>query len=337
MTGAWLSAIAAALADPYYLETAVMAERAEAVALEQKVDALGLESRVVRRFQLGQGWGFALLVEGLADEPAARAAAAKVQGIAGAPPTIYRMEARERVAVVETPATPEAPARTAAWWIDAADRALGGASGGAAGLARAGAVQFEFERTFAHGGKEVTVVHRYWREAGSRRLEVDADGLGQDSLAVVTPAGAWLRVGSEVKNRDIGVLVGTVDGFAPEAVLAVALEAHRILAAPEVRGFQLLDGAERGIRLGAGTEEGEPGLAWVELDPASARPIRLRYVTEGGPVEWDLGDWREVSPGVVAPFSVRVARPDGQTERVRVRVLATADAAPAGTFASPAG
>lgn len=337
MNPCWLVAIGVAWADPYFVETSPVADRAAAEAVEMLVDQAGLDARVVRRFQLGVGWGFAVLVEGLTDEGVAREAAAKVRALGGADPSIYLLEARERVSVpASAPTAAEPPARTAAWWIDAADRALGGASGGAAGLARAGAVRFEFERTFEQGGKTVTVVHRYWREAGSRRLEVDTDGFGQDSVAVVTPSGGWIQAGGAVKARDIGVLIGTVDGFAPEAVLTVALEGHHILASPEVRSFQLLDGAERGIRLGSTAEEGEPGLAWVELDPSTARPLRLRYVTQGGPLEWELSDWREVAPGVVAPHAVRLERPDGKTERFRVRGLRLQDAAPPGTFEPPA-
>lgn len=332
----WLLGASIALADPFYVETEPFRDRSMAVAAADQARAAGYSGRVVRRFALGEGWGFALLVEELPDEAGARAAADTLQRALGVPVTLYRLEERQKVPVTGAETTAEAPARTAAWWLAAADSAVGGAGGGAAALARAGAVHFAFERSFEHEGKAVTVSHRYWREGAARRLDVDApQGFGTDSTAIATAAGAWVVANGAPRTRDIGVTVGIVDGFAPEAVLTLALEAHRLLAQPAVGRFLLLEGGESGVRLGSGGDEVEPGLAWIDLDEATARPVRARYVTEAGPVEWTLADWREVAPGVVAPFAVTIERADGRTERVKVKALEVVDAAPAGTFAPP--
>jgi hypothetical protein len=214
-----------------------------------------------------------------------------------------------------------------------ASAAHGGEAGGAGVLARASAVHFVFERSLRLNGKDSTFHHDYWREGANRRLVVD--GPETDSVAIATATAGWLVVASKVMNRDVGVLINQVDAFAPEAVLAVAVDAWHLLHAPEVSNFRVLEGAETGTRIGTGSTNDDPGVSFIDLDSATGRMTRVRYVTEGGPVEYELNDYREVIPGLVVPFRVHIERGDGRQESLVVKTIEITDHAPAGSFDKP--
>jgi hypothetical protein len=333
----WLAVTAMlARAEEYYLEAAPVPERPDAARIEKAVTAAGFDARVVRRFRLGKGWEFVVLVEHFASAKDAAAAASRLETDLGTDVTAWRLDDTAKAVAVDLPAL-EAPTEDAgaAPWLARARAAHGGPTGGASALARAGAVHFVFDRTLALGGKDVTVRHDYWREGPARRLAVDTGGAGQDSLAVATANGAWMRVGGEVQTRDIGITIGVVDAFAPEAVLTVALEAARLLDGPEVADFRALEGAESGVRFGSGGDESEPGVSFIDLDPATGRLLRVRYVSEAGPITFELEDWRQVQAGVLVPGTVRVERADGRKETLKVEALELLDHAPAATFEKP--
>jgi len=323
-------------AADYYLESPSIPDRDVATHMQEQAKAGGASARVVRRFRLGHGWEFVVLVEGLTSETAAGDAAKKLSQQLGVPMTIFLVEEGSKaVAVDAPPAAPEAPAMTAAQWLARADAALGGKAGGANELARAAAVHFAYSRTFRLGDKDVTIHQDYWREGPNRRLSVETHGAGQDSVAVVTSSGAWIVVNGSPTTRDIGVSVEAVDGFAPESILTFALEGHRLLNAPEVQRFTVLEGAEAGLRLGSGSADADQGLTWLDLDPTSARITHARFVSEGGPIEWELKDWHQLGAGVVVPYDVKVERTDGGDEHIRVERLEIVAHAPEGTFRSP--
>lgn len=325
-----------ASAVEYYLETPPTTNREDASRQAASASSSGYAARVVRRFRLGRGWEYVVLVEQLATEPAALSASATLATHLGVPMTVYAVEERgHNTAATATVAAAEQPAFTAAQWLAQADVALGGAAGGANELARAPAVHFVFNRTVRLGGKDVTFRHDYWREGGYRRLAVQTNGAGMDSVAVVTPTGAWITTNNSPTTRDIGVLVTTLDEFAPEAVLPIALDGHRLLVSPDAQRFQVLEGAESGIRLGIGAEGVDRGLTFIDIDPASGHLLHARYVTEGGPIEWELKDWKDLGAGVVVPYDVRVVRADSSTERIHVEHLEQAAKAPEGIFKSP--
>lgn len=337
MIALWGLLVGRVFAAEYYLEVAPVTDRAAAAKIEQVVDAAGFDGRVVRRFRLGRGWEFVVLVEHMADPEAAAAAASRLEKDLGAKVSAWKVDGTDKAVAVDLPVATASKTDGPAEWIARARAAHGGDAGGATALARAGAVHFRFSRTFTHGSGDITVRHDYWRESGSRRLAVDTpDGTGQDSLTVVTASGAWIRVGSSVQTRDIGVTLGVVDAFAPEVVLTVAIEAAALLAAPEVEAFKALEGAESGLRFGAGGDESEAGLSFVDIDPATGRLARVRYVTEAGPITYVLEGWKQVSPGVLVPAAVAVERADGRKERFSVEWLELAEHAPAGTFDKPA-
>lgn len=334
----WLALVlTSAAAEEYYLEAPPQTDKAAASRMEQAAEAAGFEARTVRRFRLGKGWEFVVLVERFPGSAEAAAAAARLERELGGKVTAWRVDGNEKAVAVDLPAPPLPTGDGgAAAWIARARAAHGGATGGSTALARAGAVHFRFARTFEHGGKPVTVRHDYWREGASRRLAVETGGAGQDSLAIATATGAWLRAGGQVQGRDIGITIGMVDAFAPEAVLTVALEAARLLEAPEVASFRALEGAESGLRFGAGGDESEPGVSFVDLDPATGQILRVRYVSEAGPITFEISGWRQVGKGVLVPEELHVQRADGKKETYRVEGLELLDRAPASTFDKPA-
>lgn len=324
---AWLWMVGAALAGDFYVELGPLPERGQAQETLAMIRESGLDGRVVRRFRLGEGWEFMVLIEHIPTREEADRLAGRLGAETRRPVTVYEVD----TGAPEEAAKP--PARSVYDYMARARAAHGAEGGGAGVLARAEVVHFVFERTLRVSGKEQTYVHDYWREGPNRRLVVD--GPGVDSLAVATAGGSWLKVSSQVHTRDIGVMINQVDAFAPEAVLAVVLDVWHLLAAPEVEGFKLLEGAERGVRLGQGGREEDPGLSRVDVDPETGRLLLVRYITEAGSVEYQLEDYREIAPGLVVPFLVTIERGDGRREEIRVRQLELPAHAPEGIFAKP--
>lgn len=337
MLGWLFLAFSVARAEEYYLEAPPVTDRSAAARMELTAEAAGFQARIVRRFRLGKGWEFVVLVERFPTEAEAGAAATRLERELSGKVTAWRLDDNDKAIAVNLPPPPVPTGDDgAAAWIARARSAHGGAAGGASALARAGAVHFRFARTLELGGKRVTVRHDYWREGASRRLAVETSGAAQDSLAIATASAAWIRAGGQVQSRDIGITIGMVDAFAPEAVLTVALEAARLLDGPEVAAFKALEGAESGLRFGAGGDETERGVSFVDLDPATAQLLRVRYVSEAGPITFELTGWRQVAAGVLVPGEVIVRRADGATETFRVEGLELLDRAPASTFDKPA-
>lgn len=325
---AFLLLAAPAWAGDFYVEAGSFGSREEAATAAALARKAGLAPRVVKRFQLNQGFEFLLLIDDLPDAEAAKQAAAALQTATSEQALVFSTQP------VATPAAPE-EALTAAQWVARATDAVGGPTGGADALARAAVVHFVYERNLRIEEKEVTVRQEYWRDGTNRRLEIQTYGTGTDSVAVTTASSAWIRTGTTVTPRDIGVLVGTIDAFSPEAILTVALGASDLLRGPEVQRFTLLEGGDGGLRLGTGGDEGETGLAWIDVDPGTGYLQGVRFVTSGGPIQWDLRGWTEVAPGVVVPMEVHVRRADGRRETVRVKALEVSAKAPEGLFAAP--
>ena len=341
---ACLAVPVAEAAEPRVLETAVLADKAAAQKVEAAARAAGFtQTRVLTRYSIGHGWVSSVLIEGVAADRAAQQAE-KLAGLAGARVQIFRPEGGRLVLEGEARGVVGAPAPvpttrgsgSVAELLARAEVAHGGRGGGSRALARAGAVHFVFTRTVPIDGKPRVVRHDYWRDANGRRLGVETSGAGVDSVAVAGPAGAWLKSGGTVRMRDIGILVASIDDFAPEVIVTLALDAPSLLQSAEVERFKLLEGAESGVRLGQGGDESEVGLSFLDLDPATGRMVRARYVTEAGPILVEMSGWKEPSAGVVIPGEVRIERADGTVETLKIDRLEVLDAVPAGTFNKPA-
>lgn len=326
-----------AWADTFYLETAPTSDRGAANSMLDAARAGGYSARLVRRFELGRGWGFALVVEGFPDSAAATSAATVLAKPVGAALVVYK--------VAEGKATPVAPPSeatdtTAAEWLAMARESHGGAAGGSSALARAATVHFTFERRFVIDGTAAVARHEYWRDGTSRRLDIKVDQGTEkvsDSTAVTSSAGAWMLSKGRVETRDPGTLVTAVDNFSPEAILTVAVEANRLLSGPDVQDFRLLEGAEGGIRIGSGRDDTHMSLSFVDLDAKTGRISAARYVTEAGPITCEMKDYHEVSPGLVIPYTLVISRADGRRDEVKVERLELLPRAPGGIFDRPGG
>jgi hypothetical protein len=275
-----------------------------------------------------------LLIEGFADATAANAAMARVGTSVGGGLTVYRVGGP---AVAPPPAT---TTMTATEWLARAREAHGGASGGAAALARAAVVHVVYDRVLTLDDRTVRVRHEYWRDGANRRLDitpVDSGSRVQASVAIANSSGAWMKVGTQVQTRDQGVVIGTVDDFSPESILTVAFEAWRLLGAAETAEFRVLEGADAGVRVGSGKDEKGLSLSFVDIDPTTGLLLNARYITEAGPLSYMLSDYRTVADGVIAPYKAVIQRSDGRREEIFVEKLEILSASPAGTYDRPEG
>ncbi len=334
MIAALAFSLSVALAAPTYsLESSPAATREELASLETATAAKGFRARVVKRFRLGQGWTWVALVEGFVSEEEATRAA---QSLASATQRSFSViaEGGARKAV-DAPVATTAATPSAASVVTATLAAHGGPGGGAAELARAKAVHFVFTRTLEAEGRTLEATHDYWREGASRRLSVDVKDGGEDSLLVVTANGGWLKAGGQLSSRDIGILVNQADAFAPEAVLGLALDVPTLLAAPPEAPLLLLEGAEKGVRLGRGEDPDSAGLAFADVDAQTGVLLSARYVTEGGPLLFSYAGWLPITPTLLVPGRVTMERPDGRVEKVSVAKVELSEAAPSGSFATP--
>ncbi len=330
-------ALSVAQAAPgYFLESGFYETREEVASLEAAAAAASLPVRVVKRFRLGRGWAWVALVEGFDSEAQATDAARSLAAASGKPLSVVATGGGARLAVEAAQVGAPVEVSRGSSVVALAVAAHGGPAGGAGELARAAAVHFVFRRELSAGGTTITATHDYWREGASRRLQVDVAAGGQDSVLVATGSGGWLAAGSQVVSRDIGVLVNQADAFAPEAVLGLALGVPELLASGDGGALLVLEGAERGVRVGRGEDPADGGLAFADVDPDTGLLLGARYVTEGGPVLFTFDNWVAAAPGVWYPASFTKERPDGQVETIAVSKLEVAPAAPAGTFVAPA-
>lgn len=323
-------------ASTWSIESGLQRDRAAADGVKVSAEKLGYSARVVRRFRLGEGWGWVTIVDGLDGESAATAAATRLAAGSALTFTVVQDSAKTTSKKPPTPPTPAPTAAvpTAADWVARTLAAHGGDSAGSVLLSRAVAVHFSFERRVERGSAPSLVVnHDYWREGANRKIVVSPDPTGAKSIAVATASSAWIGASGRVEARDIGVIVNQADTFAPETVLSVALDVPSLLAAPE--GLVFLEGAEGAVRIGRGEDPTEPGLAYFDADPQTAQLISVRYVTQGGPIEFRYEGWTLTTGGVLYPTTLQLTRPDGGMEQVRVKTLVVADAFPAGTFDTP--
>lgn len=327
---------ALAWADEYMLESTPYTQRTEAAQVQDAVQAQAsaYTTRIVRRFRVGHGWEFVVLVEKIPTEAEAMALASDVQEKMGVNLAVFFLEDTSRDRSVVEPRIPETSV-TVAEWLDRTRAAHGGPTGGATLLARAPVVHFVFSRELTIDGKKSSFRHEYWRDGTSRRLLVDSSGVGKDSLAVANISGGWLVVDNAVQSRDAGVIVNAADTFAPEAVLAVVVDAWHLLAAPEVSDFRVLEGSEGGIRLGLGTNKEIQGLSYIDIDSNTGRITRARYVTSGGAVEFVLKDYREVVGNLWIPFQVEMMRADGRTEIIKIESIEIMEHSPKGIYDKP--
>ncbi|MCB9763145.1 MAG: hypothetical protein H6739_25435 [Alphaproteobacteria bacterium] len=334
----------AASSEGFYLETPPASARGDLTALQQLAESKGWESRVVRRYELGEGWTWVVVVEGFEDESDARAAADLLADQGGRGVAVYRREGRTGVRLTadggpDGPgAKDELPEATEV--LAKAARAVGGLAGGEARLAESPALRFVYERELEVEGAPLVVRHELARDGERQRLQVEiVTGVGKPSLTVITESEAWLLADGVVTPRDRGRSVEVLSAMQPEQMLAYPLRFARLVEADPAHGLLRTVGAIEvdGERCWAlehtGPEAG--GTLSVVVSAEDWRPAEVSYTNDAGVVRYRYRDWRELDTGLVVPFEAIMERDGEQIEALRVRELAIEQHLPDALFTQP--
>ncbi|MCB9793348.1 MAG: hypothetical protein H6741_11565 [Alphaproteobacteria bacterium] len=338
-----LVSLAFAQETEFYLETPTVAARGELSALMDVAEEAGWSARVVRRYELGEGWTYALVVEDFDDAEAAQDAATRLAEIGGMGVAVYRREGRSGVRVSADWPEDQGPGGREPGALPPADeillravRALGGREGGSARLAQSPAVRFNFEREVAGDAGPIRARHSYLRADKSLRLEIEIlDGEGQSSLTVVGSEGAWVRTEAGVVARDPGRASELLEAFAPEQILNYPMRFASLVASDPahdaLRTVALREDLQRPCYQ---LEDGE-GLG-VCVDSSTWHPVEVSLDSGAGLVRYHYRDWREIDTGLVMPFEVEMQRDGAVIERVRVTEISLLGEVEAALFTAPA-
>lgn len=343
-----------ALAATYAAELPPQASKAEAEAMLAGHEASG--AKVVRRYARGAGWSYFVVIDGLADLDAARAAAGKLAG-PEAPATVILHDGKETreieivTALVQNKATPRdeesgsrkrrTPDDGTADLLAAAVKAHGGRGDGLERLSQAEALRFVFQRTVPADGGLLVAHNVFLRQGESVRLEVVVtQGAGKSSVSAVGPGSeAWVQADQSVVSRDPNRTREVLGRFSPEAVLAVPLGLPDDVETAEAwRNLHLVgevteDGVVRTVL--APREEGKGGLVSAAFDPEQHTLSRVTWRAEAGQITFRYDDYRRIDKHLILPFHARVER-DGQlVEEVSVEVLELDVPVDAALFSAP--
>lgn len=327
------------LASAAVVESEPLTTRGAAVDLRDAAAEAGHDARLVREYASGRGWEYVVRIEGFETAEDANTAALALAEISGT--SLAVLEGATPV-LVEPPAASVQPVVEKLPGADLvqaqAVRALGGREGGAAALASAQAVRFEYERTLLEPSGTVRAHHVLVRQAGTVRLRIDGEAPVQPSLTQVGGEGAWIWSDAELLERDVDRAQEILSGFEPEALLALPLGFAGLVASDpvwsrlETVGTEVSDGRELVI-LEAGMEGGR-GLR-VLVDNQTWLPARVVIRSDAGESKHLFADWRELDTGLVVPFDVRLERDGVPVSQLVVVDLQLSDALPAGTFEPP--
>jgi len=316
-------------------------DAAEAALLAYGPD--GEHMRVSRRFVRGEGWRYLVRLDGFEDRDSAMAAASSfsVDGV-----LVSVVEGlgykRELIATVGTtanegaaePANPggdEGSIPSAKAVLKMAAKAHGGRSGGGKLLKAAPSVQFSFASRTVVGDKEWSILHHFYRSGELSRLEVDMiKGDGISSTVVMGPGGkSWVATHELVRERDTIQAEEMMARFAPESgLLSIPLGfAGDIKEASEWRGL---------VTSGRVNHQGRPHLRLVPkadgggklnaleaalFDEGTHLLAQVTWVTRGGRVTFQYGEYQSVTEGLIVPHRVRVERNGRLVEEVEVTSL----------------
>lgn len=343
-----------ALATEYSVELAPQKSKEAAESQLGKAPPEG--AHVVRRYVRDTGWAWFVVIDGLGELDAARAAAGQLAS-AEAPATIYEKNGRElkELEIVSAPA-PAASApkdeegrerrrrgadEGAEQVLDAAVRAHGGRGAGLEQLAEAGTLRFSYDRTVPADGAEIIARNLYVRQGQSLRLDVTiTKGTGEDSVTVVRPDGvAWVVVDGQKTDRDAGRVREVLARFSPETVLAVPLglpddvETAEVWRELRLVGNAVEDGGNRQVL--APAEPARGGLVSAAFDPTDHTLRRVTWSAEAGQLTFRYDDYRRLDRHLVVPFHARVERDGVLIEEVFIQELTLDPTLDPNLFAAP--
>lgn len=319
-----LGGLLTASAGEYYLETPTLSDRAEAIELQQAALEQGLSTRLVRRWQHGVGWGYAVVIDGLPDRATADDVAEDIAALTRRGVSVYAVatEPAAREPSDQPPAEgtvdPLPPVSDA---LERVIRAHGGRDGGIARLEEAEAVRFRYDRRVVTDAGEVSARHDWWGEGAARHISVEIlGGPGQSFVGEVGADRAWLEVDGVRHERSVDRAREVLDGLGPASVLSTALRVPAAAASADVPftspGMVTVDQREcLALQQEVGIDRGRLELAVDLTDWTVARTV---VQTASGAVMTTFDDWREVDTGVVIPFRLRVTHDGAFQEEIRV-------------------
>ena len=322
----------AAVARPFYVEGPALRMRSEAASIAKLVEQAGYRARVVRRYGHGDGWRFAVVLDGFDGKDQATDAAYRVSSLTGRSYAVFLSdEAQPARALPEVIATPDdADAPTTAVILARARRAHGG-EGVLDKVRGTEDLVFRFMRRTADGR---SILHTYARRGAERYLRIDVmEGRGTSSEMRFASGAGWLRTEkSGWQEQDGARTVEVIDAFAPERVLEAALVLPEAMThRRELALLRLASTAPDAVELryeGAG----RPVAMWV--DRSTDRVSRL-VVGEGADrvVRTLSGDAGSVLAPV--PERMRTHRGDDLLDDVQVMLLEAGGAVPQAWFSEP--
>lgn len=322
--------LSASAADTFAVRSPSVTQRADARILAQLVRASGLQPRMQRHYEHGEGWRWSVGVAGFDDLHAARRAAERLTGLTGrsyavygaTPPGVRSASSRLHDVDRTQPAAPEGAA-----FPSARAPSTGSASGsaltpqvlrlhaarihGLAGardqLVDAEELTFRFVRHLADGRR---IVHHYQRGPRTIVLEFHPEGAPRRATRFQIDGG---RASVHAPGREPIVVatasaLETVARLSPSRVLDAALTLSDGLRQPELWRFSA-EPAERAEWVSFRAVRPTPGhFTAVELDPLTSRVRRAVRQTDRGDLVYEIqGD---LGGDLALPIQI-ISRRDG--------------------------
>jgi len=330
-----------ASAGQFYLELSEHTDRAAAEKVLIDYGPDGENMRVSRRYVRGQGWLYVVRLDGFEDKGTAVSAANSfaeegqvvrvIEGLGYKRVTVEEVGAKWTAAparsVDKEKATEEFPNATQV--LRLAAKAHGGKAGGSRMLQEISGVRFSFDSRTVVGDKEWKVKHTFLRSGGKARLEVDVlkgDGVS-NTVVLAAPDKAWIATHEMVRARDGVQAAEMMTRFAPETgLLSIPLGfAGDIREASEWRGLassgRVSHQGRPHLRVTPNPEEeGKQNPMEAALfDEETHRLAQVTWVTRGGRVTFQFGEYKSIADSLVVPHRVRVERNGQLVEEIEVQ------------------
>ena len=330
-------------AGQFFIELSEHSDRADAEKSLLEYGPDGENMRISRRYVRGQGWVYAVRLDGFEDKESAMVAAKSfssndgvirvIEGLGYKRLTVAEI-GKTWKAASETP--PVADAETdgmpnAAQVLRLATKAHGGKAGGSRILQEMSALKFSFVSRSVVGEQEWKVKHTFFRSGAKARVEVDVlkgDGVS-NTVVLAAPDKAWVATHEMVRERDGVQAAEMLSRFAPETgLLSIPLGfATDVRDASEWRGL---------VASGRVSHQGRPHLRVAPdrdgegernpmesalFDQNSHHLSQVTWVTRGGRVTFQFDNYKALAEDLLVPHRVRVERNGQLVEEIEVEGL----------------